>query len=151
MDDIDRYLADHLQRDARASWSELGRAVGLTGPAVAERVRKLERMGWIQGYHAHLNPARWGFGLMAFVAVTISAPEYYPGFLAAIAGRPEVLECHHVTGDDSYLLKVTVPDTTHLETFIMEVLKTLPGVQRTRTTIVMSSPKEWSPLPLSQM
>jgi Lrp/AsnC family leucine-responsive transcriptional regulator len=138
MDDIDRLLLAALQQDARASYAELGRRVGLTPPAVTERVRRLERSGVISGYHAQIDLKCAGYGLVAFIRLS-SAPE-----LAVQLGRvaettPEVLEFHHVTGTEGYVLKVAARSIEHLEKVIV---KFLPYGQTT-TSIVLSSPVTW--------
>jgi len=138
MDDIDRELTSALQDDARTTYAELGRRVGLSAPAVAERVRRLEATGIISGYHATVDLKRAGYGIVAFVRLTS------PGDLAhqlenmAIA-TPEVLESHRVTGTESFVLKVGVTSIEHLERI---VVKFLPYGQTT-TSIVLSSPVTW--------
>ncbi|MFZ5824623.1 MAG: Lrp/AsnC family transcriptional regulator [Bacillota bacterium] len=142
MDSIDRIILQRLAANGRLPWSELGKEVGLTAPSVAERVQKLERSGVITGYAALLSPEGLGLDLTAFIAVTVERPELCAPFLAAVHEMDEVLECHHVAGDDSYLLKVRTPSTRSLERLISDGLKRLPGVTRTRTTIVLSTAKE---------
>jgi Lrp/AsnC family leucine-responsive transcriptional regulator len=142
MDAIDRAILEKVSTNGRISWAELGNAVGLTGPAVAERIHKLERIGVIKGYAALLSPEALGQDLTAFVAVTVERPELCAPFLAAVQEIDEVLECHHVAGEDSYWLKVRTHGTRGLEALVSEKLKRLPGVVRTRTTIVLSTAKE---------
>jgi Lrp/AsnC family transcriptional regulator, leucine-responsive regulatory protein len=106
-----------LQENARLSFTELGRQVGLTGPAVAERVRRLEEAGVIRGYRVELGFERLGLPIAALIRV--SAPEEkYPPLKAGAAALPEVLECHHVTGTDSLVLKVVATSVRHLEAVI---------------------------------
>lgn len=145
-DRIDCMLLEQLAGQGRLTWTELGALVGLTGPAVAERVRKLEQAGVIQGYAALLEPARVGADLTAFIAVTVERPDQSPAFLARVGALPAVQECHHVAGEDSYLLKVRTAGTGGLERLISEQIKAIPGVVRTRSTIVLSTSKE-SPVP----
>ncbi len=142
MDAIDLTLLERLKANGRISWAELGHAVGLTGVAVAERIHKLERAGVIQGYTILLSPEALGQELTAFIAVTVERPEQCEPFLAAIQTIDQVLECHHMAGEDSYLLKVRTGGTRDLEALITEQLKRLPGVVRTRTTIALSTAKE---------
>lgn len=142
MDAIDRAILERLTANGRISWTELGNTVGLTSPAVAERIHKLERAGIIQGYTALLSAEALGQDLTAFVGITVDQPELCAPFLEAVQTMDEVLECHHVAGDDSYLLKVRTGGTRGLEALITERLKRLPGVSRTRTTIVLSTAKE---------
>jgi len=148
LDDIDRALLRHLQVDARASLAELGQGVALSVSAVNERVRKLERQGYVRGWRADLDPAAVGAGVLAFVFVAVERPDRNAGFLSAVTGDPAVLECHHVTGGWSYLLKVRVADIPALERFLTGRLKSIAGVARSETMIALSSIKETAILPL---
>src|SRR5215472_6206733 len=149
MDTIDLKALDALQTAGRESWSALGETLGMTGPAAAERVRKLEERGVIRGYAAVLDPEAVGAGLAAFVAVTLERPRDRAKFLALVASLPEVQECHHVAGEDDYLLKMRCRDTADLERLLTDELKGLTGVARTRTTVVLRTVKETVALPLS--
>lgn len=140
MDAIDLTILELLAANARVTFSELALATGLSGPSVAERVRKLEERGAIQGYSARIAPDALGLGLTAIVAVSLAGPEYRESFLAGIGRLPGVVECHHVAGDDDYVLKAHVAGTAGLEAFVSEGLKALPGIARTRTTVVLSTP-----------
>jgi len=142
MDDLDRKLATRLANDARASWAELGAELGLSPPAVADRAKRLCERGVIRGYHAVLDPAALGYGLTAFVAVTLTHPRDRAKFLAVVNKRDEIKEAHHIAGEDDYLLKVHCRDTQHLEHFLTSILKSIPGVQRTRTSIAIGTAKD---------
>lgn len=146
LDDIDRKLLKILQADGRTSYAELGKAVGLAVSSVNERVRKLSERDVITGVHAHVSPEALGLDLLAFVFVGWTDPDVEPAFLARIEAEPAVLECHHVTGAWNYLLKVRVRSTRMLEAFLGSVIKGVPGIQRTETLIVLSSPKETAAL-----
>lgn len=122
------------------SFAELADHVGMSGPAVAERVRKLEDRGAIVGYAALLDPQALSLGLTAYVFVSLSAEASPRAFLTSVARMHEVVECHHLAGDDDYLLKVHVDGTRGLETVVSERIKSLKGVARTRTTVVLSTP-----------
>jgi Lrp/AsnC family transcriptional regulator, leucine-responsive regulatory protein len=139
-----------LQTSGRESWIRLGETLGVTGPAAAERVRRLEERGVIRGYAALLDPEAVGARLTAFVAVTLEHPKHRRAFLKRVETLAEVQECHHIAGDDDYLLKVRCSDTGHLDRILSEELKGVPGVQRTRTTIVLGTVKETTILPLPQ-
>src|SRR2546428_5211519 len=106
LDLIDRKLLALVQDDAKLSQAELARSVGLTAPSVNERIRKLERAGYIRGYVAVLDPKRLGQDVTAFVEVFIEQPKFEAGFIEAVSRLDEVLECHHITGEFSLLLKV---------------------------------------------
>jgi Lrp/AsnC family leucine-responsive transcriptional regulator len=127
-----------LQTDGRLTFAELGRQVGLTTPAVAERVRKLEEAGIIAGYHAQVPPVKLGRPILAFIRLTTTA-DRYPRVLALARQQPEFLECHHVSGTESFILKVVTTSVGHLETVIAD-LSTFGG---TATSIVLSSPIAW--------
>lgn len=142
MDAIDRGLLDLLQKNGRATQLELARGVGLSQPAVADRIRKLEERGVITGYAARVDAARLGLDVTAFVGVAIEHPRFFQNFAKKVKTLPEVLECHRVAGEDSYMLKVKTRNTRTLDHLLVDVLRTIPGVTRTQTTIVLASIKE---------
>jgi Lrp/AsnC family leucine-responsive transcriptional regulator len=142
LDPIDYRLIDLLQDHGRMSQIDLASTVGLSQPAVAERIRKLEQQGIIVTFTALVDPRKLGIDITAFIGVGIEHPKYNGRFSKEILAIPEVLECHHVTGPDSYLLKVKTETTESLDQLISETLRRIPGVTTTRTTIVMSSAKE---------
>lgn len=148
MDQKDNKLLQHIQGDARLSHSRLGRLVGLSTSAVNERLRKMKNQGVLKKYVAVLNPAAVGLDVCAFIQVLLRKPEDEERFLERVQDLPEVLECHHVTGQFSYLLKVRAPNVSHLELLLRDAIKTLSGVTRTETLIVLSSPKETTELAL---
>lgn len=139
MDEIDLRILGILAAHGRVTFADLATEVGLSGPSTAERVRRLEQRGIITGYAARLDPAMLDSALTAFVAVSLAGPEAREGFLSSLAALPEVAECHHVAGDDDYLVKVHVDGTRGLEAFVSDRLKAVPGVARTRTTVVLST------------
>lgn len=148
MDDIDRKITSYIQADGRASYADIGAAAGLSVSAVNERLKKLQAGGVIQGWGARISPKAAGLDVLAFVEVLLDRPEHDAPFRDAMRATPAVQECHHVTGDWSYLLKVRVPDTDALERFLSERLKSLPGVARSHTVIALSSVKETPILPM---
>jgi Lrp/AsnC family leucine-responsive transcriptional regulator len=135
LDQIGWKILRELQRDARVSFTELGRRVGLTTPAVIERVRRLEEAGIIVGYRAEVNPALIGLPITAFIRMSISGVDY-SRIIEAAERAPEVLECHRGTGGDSFILKVAVGTVEHLQNLIDKF--TPYGI--TTTSIVLSSP-----------
>lgn len=141
MDQIDRRLLVLLQESGRIPQNELAHAVGLSAPAVAERIRKLEERGVIQRYTTIVDPRSIGLDVTAFVAVTISGSRYYAPFAQRVEERGEILECHSITGQGSHLLKVRVANTTVLEALLGEI-QSWPGVQSTMTSVVLSTSKE---------
>ena len=146
---MDSEILRRLQHNARETWAALANALGVTGPAIAERVKKLEDRGVIRGYRAVIDPGLVGYTLLAFVAVTVERPDLRGTFLEKVMSLPEVLECHHVAGDYDYLLKIRCRDTTDLERVISDELKSFEGIVRTRTTIAMKTVKETSELPIT--
>jgi Lrp/AsnC family leucine-responsive transcriptional regulator len=142
MDELDYRIVDLLQRDGRATQLELSRAVGLSQPAVAERIRKLEEREVITGYTARVDATKLGKDITAFIGVSIEHPKYFEGFAKKVLAMPEVLEAHRVAGQDSYLLKVRTSNTRTLDGLLVETLRTISGVTRTHTTIVLTSIKE---------
>ena len=140
IDHTSRQILDLLAQDGRMSYQAIADEVGLSRPAVMERVKRLEEGGYIAGYHARLDRARLGRPVTAFVAVRYPAAtvEGEEPEILALAEHPDVLECHHVAGDDCYMLKVAAPSLEKLE----QVLRTLKVPERsvsTRTTIVLST------------
>ena len=135
IDEIDRKVLRELQQDARVSYAELGRRVGLTTPAVIERVRKLEDAGVITGYRAEVDPAKVGLPITAFVRMSITGVDY--SHIIEVAEQSnEVLECHRGTGGDSFIIKVAVSSVEHLQ----QIIDKLTPYGITTTAIVLSSP-----------
>jgi Lrp/AsnC family transcriptional regulator, leucine-responsive regulatory protein len=141
MDATDIRLVSLLQASGRVSQNELAHAVGLSAPAVAERIRKLEDRGVIRQYTAIVDPQAIGLGVTAFISVVINGSKYYPVFSQRVTERPEILECHSVTGSGSHLLKVRTDSTTSLERLLAEI-QSWAGVQSTSTSVVLSTSKE---------
>jgi Lrp/AsnC family transcriptional regulator, leucine-responsive regulatory protein len=128
-------LIRELQKDARLTLAELGRRVGLSSPAVGERLQRLEQQGVIRGYRAEIDPRALGLSLSSIIRIRPS-----PGQLQNVAelaqGTPEVVECHRVTGEDCYFMKAHVRDVEHLE----EVIDRFAALGQTTTSIMQSSP-----------
>ncbi|NJO77886.1 MAG: Lrp/AsnC family transcriptional regulator [Cyanobacteria bacterium RM1_2_2] len=148
LDEIDSKVIQHLMAQGRITWSELASLLELSAPAAADRVRRLEERNVIQGYAAQINPEAVGCALTAFIAVSLGQAEHRAAFLQKVGELPEIQECHHVTGEDDYWLKVRCRHTKDLERLVSEELKGLAGVLKTRTTIVLSTAKETTALPL---
>ena len=141
LDELDIQLLDALQRNARSTFTELGSIVGLKAPAVHERVKRLEQRGYIRGYCAHLDPERLGLHLTAFISCYTTPDCSYADFTRRLSEMPEICEVHSVAGEESFLCKVVTRSTGHLDELLTR-LKTMPGMARTRTTIVLSMPFE---------
>jgi Lrp/AsnC family leucine-responsive transcriptional regulator len=141
LDDLDLRLLSALQRNARSTFAELGEAVGLKASAVHDRVKRLEGRGYVRGYAAQLDGKLLGLELVAFVGCYTTPDCSYDGFIAALTAMPEISEIHSVAGEESFVLKVMTRSTVHLDELLSR-LKSVPGMARTKTTIVLSTPFE---------
>jgi Lrp/AsnC family leucine-responsive transcriptional regulator len=128
-----------LQRNARSTFAELGALVGLKAPAVHDRVKRLEARGHIRGYSAQLDGKRLGLELIAFVSCYTTPDCIYDEFTQALSDLPEVCEVHSVAGEETFLCKVVTRSTQHLDELLAR-LKTMRGMARTKTTIVLTTP-----------
>jgi Lrp/AsnC family transcriptional regulator, leucine-responsive regulatory protein len=150
LDRVDLRLLEALQRNARSTYAELGALVNLKPPAVHDRVKRLETRGFVRRYSAQLDAHRVGYELTAFVSAFCAPDLDYDAFTAAVEAFHEVIEIHSVAGDESYVLKVVTRSTAHLDDFLTRI-KRVPGVARTRTTIVLSTPFERGGLPVEAL
>jgi DNA-binding Lrp family transcriptional regulator len=143
LDAIDYLLLTALQRDARLTNTELARRVKLSPAGLQRRLKKLEESGLIEKYVALLNREAVGLDMLCFVQVTLQRhqPELIQQFRALLQDVPEVLECHHITGEYDYLLKVVVRNRHHLEQFLVEILTPAPGMDKIRTSLALSEIK----------
>lgn len=146
LDAIDLRILDILQTNARETQAEIARAVGLAPSAVLERIRKLESRGVLRGYVADVDPRALGLGLLAFVAVRSDEVGHEDRVARTLAESAEVLEVHHIAGDDCYLIKVRARDAEHLGQLLRTKFGRIPGVRSTRTTIVLETVKQTSRL-----
>jgi Lrp/AsnC family leucine-responsive transcriptional regulator len=147
IDATDQKILAILQDAGRTSHAEIGRSLGMAASAIFERVKKLEERGFIQGYTAVIDPAAVDLGLLAFLSVRTEDPVGGDATARALAKRPEILEVHHVAGEDCYLAKVRVKDTAALSKLMKEV-GAIRGVRATRTTVVLETTKEAARLPI---
>jgi Lrp/AsnC family leucine-responsive transcriptional regulator len=144
LDRVDRKILSLLRQDGRMSHAAIAKAVGLSGPAVHERVRKLEQRGVIAGYCAILDPTSLGKHHVAFVMVTLSEGNEFAAddpIVAQICEEPDILEFHRVAGEDCYMIKIRTSTNADLEK-VLRRIKSIRGVARTRTTIVLSTELE---------
>ncbi|BBO79868.1 Lrp/AsnC family transcriptional regulator [Desulfosarcina ovata] len=148
IDDISLNILKILQQKARIPNVEVARQVGMAPSAVLERIRKLEKMGYIDGYEVRLNPERFGKSQVAFIQVHTSGKTEGQGLVKTLSGLPQVQEIHYVAGKDSYLLKVRETDTQALGRLIRERIAPIKGVTGTTTTIVMNTFKETARIPI---
>ncbi len=150
MDEIDLELLSVLQKQGRMKRNELAEKVGLTTPAVSERMRKMQEKGIIKNYAAIADPLSLQLDMAAFIFVTSESSQYYREIVTHAEQEPEILECHAITGDGSHILKVRTKNTAALERLLARI-QAWKGVIRTRTNIVLSSYKESSALPLNHL
>lgn len=153
LDDKDRQLLRLLQENSRISSAELARQVNLSGPGLQKRLKKLEENGFIDGYVTLVNREALGFDLLCFTQVTLAhhQPECVGQFCDRVQQLPEVLECHHLTGEFDYLLKLVVTNHQHLEKLLTEKITQIPGVDKVRTSIVLNEIKASTSLPLDDV
>jgi Lrp/AsnC family leucine-responsive transcriptional regulator len=148
LDMVDRALLDALQADGRATWAELARLVGLSAPSVQDRVRRLEERGCVTGYRALLGPAAVGLGQTALVEVELADDGDFDAVTEALAAVPEIEDAWYVAGDETYVLKVRVGDVPALAE-VLVALRSVPGVARTRTSVVLQTLWEGRPRRMS--
>lgn len=142
LDSIDIALIEELQENARIPFAELARRVHLSTPAVIDRVRRLEETGVILRYRAEINPVALGLHVRAFVKVTV-AGDRLSNFTRIVRQVPEILECHRVTGNESFIVQVAVRDMNHLES----VIDSLMPYVATNTSMVLNSPVQGGRIP----
>ncbi len=150
IDRIDRKILRTLQEDGRLSNIELSERVSLSPTATAERVKRLVREGYVEGFSARLSPEKLGRGLLVFVEVKLdrTTPETFEAFAAAVRCSDDVMECHMVAGGFDYLVKARVGGMDAYRAFLSEVILPLPGVRETHTYAVMEEIKSLSFLPV---
>lgn len=148
MDEIDRQILDILQRDGKTSQARIAEAVGLATPSVNERIKKLETRGFIRRFAALLDPLAVGMPLVAYVDVALEHPRFERAFLDEIETLLEVQECHTISGDFGYRLKVRARDLAQFEVLLRERIQAARGVSRTRVDLSISVKKESSLLPV---
>lgn len=142
LDKTDHKLISLLQEDSSLTVAELSKSVGVPASTLNDRIKRLQKQGIIGGFHARLDPDALGLNLLAFMLVAWNDPKVEAVFLKRVKASAAVLECHHVTGSWNYLLKVRVSTPRDLEQFLAETVKSVSGVERTETIIVLSSAKE---------
>jgi Lrp/AsnC family transcriptional regulator, leucine-responsive regulatory protein len=150
IDRTDRRILAALQTDGRIATVDLADRIGLSPTSTSDRLKRLQRDGYIAGFRAQLDPHRLGLELLVFVEVTLdkTTPDVFEKFAAAVRRAPEVLECHMVAGGFDYLIKTRVADMAAYRRCLGEVLLALPGVKETRTYAVMEEVKSDGVLPV---
>ena len=148
IDEMDRRILSLLQQDARLPNAEIARRVGMAPSATLERLRKLEERGVIQGYEVRLDPRKIGLGLTAFIYIKSQEKIGELDTGERLAQHPNVLEVHHVAGEDCFLVKVRATDTDELGRLLRADFSTMPNVRSTRSTIVLGTLKESNRIPI---
>lgn len=150
LDQIDLKILQALQDQGRTKRNEMAESVGLSLPAISDRMRKLEERGILEGVHGKLEPKRLGLDVAAFIFVTVESSSNYEDFLHRSNEHPEILEVHAVTGDGTHLLKVRTWNTSSLERLLSQIQR-WSGVKATRTNVVLSTHKETTALPIGEL
>ncbi len=150
LDAIDIQILDILQQEGRITNADLASRVGLTPAPMLARVHKLEERGFIRRYVALLDPVGVGLSVTAFMSVILHqhGQETSRAFLEALEEIPEVVECHHIAGNEDYLLKVVASSPLDYERLVLEKITAIPYVQRVKTTFVLSTPKSVTQIPI---
>ena len=150
LDDVDKALLRALQNDGRLSNVELARRISLSPPATHARLRRLEKDGYIRLYTAVVDREKAGYDLLCFIHISLQMHqvEQVEKFRKMVRQMPEVLECHHITGEYDYLLKVALRNRKDLERFVVDRLTPIPGVARIHTSLVFTEVKAITALPL---
>ncbi|HEY5586179.1 MAG TPA: Lrp/AsnC family transcriptional regulator [Ruminiclostridium sp.] len=140
MDKIDITILKLLQKNARITASEISKNVNLSIPALSERLKKLESSGIIQQYTTIVNPRKFKKDLTAMMFISLERPKFIDKFIEVVQGENEILECHYLAGDYDYILKIITENTFTLESLLNRI-KSIQGVQKTRTIVVLSTVK----------
>jgi Lrp/AsnC family leucine-responsive transcriptional regulator len=150
LDRLDVNILRTLQADGRISYVDLAEKVGLSSTPCIERVKRLEKEGFIEGYYARLNPQLLDYSMLVFVEISLSyqTPDAFHTFNKAVEELPYILECHLVSGDADYLLKARINDMSEYRALLGEMLLTLPGVKNSKSYIVMEEVRETLSLPI---
>lgn len=151
LDDVDRAILQVLQNDGRISNVDLANRVSLSPPAIHARLKRLEQRGYIRQYVALLDREKVGYDMLCFIEVSLQLhqPAQVENFRQVIQQMPEVLECHHVTGEYDYLLKVVVNSRKDLEQFVVNRLTPIPGLARIHTSLALAEVKSTTALPVA--
>ena len=150
LDRIDYNILKTLQSDGRIRFVDLAERVGLSSTPCIDRVKRLENEGYIQGYYARLNPALLDYSMMVFVEISLSyqTPDAFAEFNRAIKDIPYILDCHLVSGDADYLIKARIQNMSEYRAVLGDMLLRLPGVQNSKSYVVMEEVTETLSLPI---
>ncbi len=149
-DPIDRKILEILQSNAKITNAQLSKEVGLSPAPTLERVKKLEQSGVIKNYHAVLDLKEIGLGVTTFVHVALIGhrKEHVDNFVSKIMDIPEVIECHHVTGQGDFMLKIVAADINSYQKLLVEVINDIPEIDNTQSTVILSTFKDSKVMPI---
>ncbi len=150
IDATDNRILQLLQSNGKIKIKEIAQALGMTNTPIFDRIKRLEREGFIKGYRAIIDREKLGFGLVAFCSVTLERhhKEYLDQFVIDIKKIPEVIKCYHIAGTFDYLLKIYVRDMSDYQHFLSQKLATLPNIGRVQSSFVMTEVKDENTLPI---
>ena len=150
LDHIDKKILDLLQDNGRMTNAQLAKDVGLSPPPMLERVRKLEKQGIIRKYVALVDPKKVDRGTMALVSVSLRLHQKnaIQEFVKEIQNIPEILECHHITGEEDYVLKVAIKDIEEYERFLRDRLTRISGIRKIKTSFILKTIKHQTKVPV---
>ena len=150
LDDLDLSILRILQENGRLSNVDLASQINLSPPATYTRLKRLEKLGYIRDYVALLNWGKMGYDMICFINISLQMhqPDDVEKFRQRISNLPEVLECHHVTGEFDYLLKVAIKNRHDLDRFVMKQLTPIPGIARIYTSLALNEIKATTALPI---
>ena len=137
IDDIDRKILSYLVKNARVPFLEIARECGISGAAIHQRVRKMEECGIIEGSRFIVRPDALGYGVCAFIGVILDHAHTYKTVVKDIRNIPEVVECHFVTGNYTFLIKLRCTDHQHLMDILINTMQNIPGIAKTETIIAL--------------
>jgi Lrp/AsnC family leucine-responsive transcriptional regulator len=151
LDQIDRKILDILQEHGRITNAQLAKEAGISPPPMLDRVRKLEKNGYIRKYVALVDPRKLNRGTMAFVEIALSLhrQDAIQEFVEEIQKIPEVLECYHLTGETDYLLKIAIKDMDAYEQFLLQKLTRFSGISKIKTSFILNTLKQETKIPVS--
>jgi len=149
-DPIDRKILSILQDNGKITNAQLSIEVGLSPAPTLERVKKLEKNGVIESYHANLNKQEIGLGVTTFIHVALIGhrKSIVDAFVSQIIGIPEIIECHHITGQGDFILKVVSSDISSYQKLLVEVINEIPEIDNTQSTVILSTFKESRVMPI---
>lgn len=144
LDELDKIILSIIQKDGRLSNADLARQINLSPPATHTRLRRLEQQGYIRQYVALLDREKLGYDMLCFISISLQLHQFsqVEQFREIVSAMPEVLECHHLTGEFDYLLKVVIRNRKDLERFVVNQLTPVPGVARIHTSLVLTEVKQ---------